>query len=101
MKRWMIGAVAGACIGVTVYLLLTRKSDPAPKTAPEPPAVGVATPPPPSDPQTLAQVVEVTDLDFLLDPPQLPISGEPFETALPSMPTFTPAIPKRIPPAID
>lgn len=99
MKRWIVGALAGACIGVAVYLVLTNNNPPQ-SAPPEPPAVSAA-PAPPTAPVVLDQVIEVTDLDPLLDPPEKTVAGMPFEPDSKTLPVSTPAGPDRIPPAID
>ena len=87
----MIGG-AGAVLGyVAVYFALDA-AKPGP-VAPDAPAA-------PTEPVMLAQVVDVTDLEPLLDPPPGRPVGAPFEpdAAEPLAPT---AAPVPIPPAAD
>jgi hypothetical protein len=100
MKRWIIGWVVGACVGVGVYLLVTRKPAAAPTNLPDAPAVAVA-PATPAAPVVLAEVVEVTDLDPLLDPPAKPVVGAPFDAEPATVPVSVPNAPQRIPPAVN
>ncbi len=100
MKNWTIGALAGACVGVSIYLVMTAKPVPAPVATPEPP-VAPATPPAPPPPVVLARVIEVTDLDPLLDPPARPVTGVPFDAGPATVPVSASAAPARIPPAVD
>jgi hypothetical protein len=99
MKHWTIGGLVGACVGVSIYLLATQKPAPAPVIHQEPAATPAA-PQAPRAPVVLAQVVEVTDIDPLLDPPAKPVGGVPFDGE-PTMPVSNPPVPERIPPARD
>lgn len=103
MKRWMIGGIVGACIGVSIYLILTRKTESQPEVKPaaiEKTEVAPAAIPAPA---VLPAVVEVADLDPLLDPPVRPATGAPFDTDHGSgtLPVSVPAAPPRIPPSVD
>ena len=100
MKRWLLGGIVGACVGVIIYLLATKKAEPAqPSAVPQPaPLVAAATPPP--VPVVLPEVVDLVDLDPLLDPPARAVAGAPFEAETRATPTPSPA-PERIPPAVD
>jgi hypothetical protein len=98
MKRWLIGALVGACVGVAAYLAVAKKNSPAPAGSSEAPTRAVA---PPAAPVVLGRVVEVADLDPLLDPPAKPAAGVPFDTDPATTPVSTPAAPDRIPPAVD
>jgi hypothetical protein len=100
MKRWILGWLVGACVGVGVYLLVTRKPVPVPTNPPATPPVAAA-PATPATPVVLAEVVEVVDLDPLLDPPAKPIAGVPFDADSATVPVSTPVAPERIPPAVD
>lgn len=87
MKTWMLGAVIGALAGASLYLTLTHRSSPPPAVPVEraaPQAVTTAPPKPPA-PLVLPQVVDVTDIDPLLDPPAIPAA----EPAAPAGPTIT------------
>ena len=99
MKHRTIGALIGACVGVSIYLVATQKPAPAPVVHQEANATPVA-PPAPAMPVVLQQVVEVTDIDPLLDPPAKSVTGAPFDSD-PVTPVSAPAAPERIPPAID
>ena len=96
----MIGGLTGACIGVSIYLAMVKKDVSAPAKQPEAPAVTAATAWPPA-PVVLPNVIEVTDLDSLLDPPAKPVTGVPFDADAASVPVSVPAAPDRIPPAVD
>ena len=76
MRKWLAICAAGAVVGyVAVYFALdTGKHAPVPE--PEVPAAATA----PTEPVVLAQVVDVTDLEPLLDPlPPGPPVGVPFD----------------------
>jgi hypothetical protein len=97
MKHWTIGSLVGACIGVSLYLVATQKPAPAPVIHQE----AAATPTTPQSlPIVLTQVVEVTDIDSLLDPPARPVTGLPFDSE-PTTPVSASPAPERIPPARD
>lgn len=99
MKSWIVGALVGACVGVVLYLLFSQKSVPSQESRHKPPSPPPAAPAAP--PVVLADVVEVTEIDHLLDPPAKPVSsGEPFDGTTPVLPSI-PAGPERIPPAVD
>lgn len=98
MKRWMIGAVLGACVGVGLYLVFTKKAAPAPEPLTAPKAAAAA---PTPAPVVLTRVVEVADLDPLLDPPARPVTGTPFEADAGTVPVSAPRAPERIPAAKD
>lgn len=99
MKNWIIGGLLGACIGVWIYLALMKHPAPAPATIQEPQAE-IATPAVPAAPIVLGEVVEVTNIDPLLDPPSRPVIGVPFDTEPVAVPVSV-AAPERIPPAVD
>jgi hypothetical protein len=101
MKSWIVGALVGACVGVVLYLVLSQKAAPSQESRYEPPAPPPPAPAAPVAPVVLADVVEVTDIDHLLDPPAKPLSGVPFDGAPTTEPVSIPAGPKRIPPAAD
>jgi len=99
MKRWLIGALVGACLGVAAYLAVVKKHTPVPGTAAR---AGVHAPGSPSAaPVVLGRVVEVADLDPLLDPPAKPAAGVPFDADPAAVPASAPTAPDRIPPAVD
>lgn len=98
MRLWMIGGVAAAWAGLGVYVLLANKNAPAP-AAPEV-AATVAPPADPPPPVVLADVIELTDLDPLLDPPDRPAAGVPFDET-PAVPADAAPDPAFIPPAAD
>jgi len=104
MKTWLIGAVIGALTGASLYLTLMHRSSPPPAVAVNPAAPQAVTtaPPKPPAPLVLPQVVDVTDIDPLLDPPAIPAA----EPAAPAGPTITrvgyeEAAPMPVVPAAD
>jgi hypothetical protein len=100
MKTWVVGALAGACVGVVIYLLLSSKPAP-PADARLEPTPSPATAPAAPAPVVLAEVVEVTDIDHLLDPPAKPETGVPFDDGAPTLPVSAPAGSERIAPATE
>jgi hypothetical protein len=100
MKWWMIGGVASACLSLSVYLLMTNHDAPQAPQTDDLPIVATA-PISPKIPVVLAEVVDVTDLDPLLDPPTRPVAGVPFDSDPPVTPVTTPGVPDRIPLAVD
>lgn len=107
MNRWLVGVVVGMIACAAGFLLVIDHLTPPPvcvdsaletetevePTTPEIPA-----------PVVLAEVIETADIDPLLDPPEKPITGVPFDednkprtSAMPP----TPPIPTRIPPAVE
>ena len=101
MKTWIVGALVGACVGVVLYLVLFQKAAPSQESRHEPPAPPPPAPAAPVAPVVLADVVEVTDIDHLLDPPAKPVTGVPFDGPPTTVPVSIPAEPERIPPAAD
>jgi hypothetical protein len=99
MKHWTIGGLVGACVGVSIYLVATQKPATAP-VAHQETAATPAQPQAPPAPVVLAQVVDVTDIDPLLDPPAKPVAGVPFDSDSTAPVSASPA-PERIPPARD
>ena len=101
MKGWMIVGLSAACIGVSIYLATVQPDAPAHHSAPKAAKQAVAsegtTPPAPI---VMSNVVEVTDLDPLLDPPAKPMTGVPFDSSPAAAPVSVPAAPP-IPPAVD
>ena len=97
---WKLTAisVATTLLGyAVVHFVFFANPKPTPEEA-QSPAVAA-----PAEPVTLAQVVEVTDLDPLLDPPPAQPAGVPFDAAEPLEPaTATPGpAPAPIPPSAD
>jgi hypothetical protein len=110
MRQWVVGGLLVAATGSGVYLVTMKKEAPAPSAPPEAPAVASAALIPPA-PAVLPEVVEVTDIDPLLDPPAAP-ADEPTPTADPILTAFDPhpepapahvpgSAPPVIPPALD
>jgi hypothetical protein len=96
MRKWAAIVGVGAVLGyVAVYFALNGK--PAREPQPEQPAAVAA----PVEPVVLAQVVDVTDLDPLLDPPSGPPTGAPFEPSEPFESGARVGAPAPIPPAAD
>jgi hypothetical protein len=91
------GAVAGYAI---VYFALGARLTPTPTPDAQPAPPAVAEVAEPLAPEVLAQVVDVTDIDALLDPAPSRPTGVPFDPDPPafihSSPVATP-----IPPAVD
>jgi hypothetical protein len=98
MKNRIIVGLLVACIGVWIYLALTKQPAPAPVVIETPPPAP-PTPAVPPAPVALAEVVEVIDIDPLLDPPARPVTGAPFDIEPEAVPVST--APARIPPAVD
>lgn len=102
MKRWVIAALVCVLCGAGAYLVISKKEMPPTDNVLETPTVAASPSPIPSAPVVLAQVVEVTDLDSLLDPPAKPLTGplfDPDETTAPKPAPAAPPVPDRIPPA--
>jgi hypothetical protein len=113
MRTWVIG---GCLLGVVVISALVFAPNGEPPAPPTPipvaaPALGAGLPRPP-EPAVLPEVVEVTDIDPLLDPPAIPVAeASPavptlravgYETPAPAPPpaaTAAPVVP--IPPAAE
>lgn len=98
MRYSAIGWLGVACVGAGAYFLSQLSS-------PDAPAPAVQVPAPPADPAplppaVLAEVVELTDLDPLLDPPAKLDTGAPFDPDPAVVPASGPA-PDRIPFAVD
>ena len=98
MRKLIAISVASTLLGyAAVHFEFFANPTPTPEVAP-------AAVPAPAEPVVLAQVVEVTDLDPLLDPaPAAPAVGVPFDAAEPlepvsAAPGLTPA---PIPPSAD
>lgn len=105
MNRFLAGAAVWGFVGVVGYCALTR-SDAEPPQPARPPAPAVAEPAPAGEhqvmkpPALLADVIELTDLDPLLDPPARPVGGVPFD-AEPIVPVQAVQAPERIPLSVD
>jgi hypothetical protein len=87
-------------VGTVAYFSLAKKETPQVVHAPKSTPTVVSTASEPTPPALLADVIEMTDLNPLLDPPVKPVSGVPFETEMVVPAVLTPA-PDRIPPAVD
>lgn len=111
MRSWVIGGCAIVIVVVAAVVFTPPKSEPPALPAPKPSASApVAVTPPPTEPALLADVIDVTDIDALLDPPAIPLADPgpsvPMLTAVgyevpaprPAEPT-EPVVP--IPPAVD
>jgi hypothetical protein len=90
MRKWLLICGTGAVVGyVAVYFALDL-SKPNPKSEPQQPAAAPA----PAEPVVLADVVDVTNLEPLLEPRTEGPAGVPFDAAAPSelsAPTRAPA----------
>ncbi len=96
MRKLMAISVASTLLGyAVVHFVFFSKSAPAPEAEP---LVGVAGP---AEPVVLAQVVDVTDLDPLLDPPPAEAAGVPFDPVEPLEAAAPVTAPAPIPPAAD
>ena len=98
MRKLIAISVASTLLGyAVVHFVFFASPTPAPETA-QPPAVAA-----PAEPVVLVQVVEVTDLDRLLDPPPAQPAGVPFDAAEPLEPvSAAPGLaPAPIPPSAD
>ncbi len=98
MRKLMAISVASTLLGyAAVHFALFAKPKPVPE-AEQPVAVAV-----PAEPVVLAQVVDVTDLDPLLDPAPARAAGVPFDAAEPLEPVSAVpgGAPAPIPPAAD
>ena len=73
MRKLMAISIASTLLGYAVVHFVFF-ANPAPKPAIEPDAVAA-----PAETLVLAQVVDVTDLDPLLDPAPVPPAGLPFD----------------------
>jgi hypothetical protein len=101
---WMrvLGGVIVVLAGVSAYLTLTKRSSPVPEVPTPPAAVVVeaqASPAPPA-PLVLPNVVDVTDIDPLLDPPAIPTAESPAPLG-PMLTAVGYEEPKPLPPAKD
>src|SRR5438309_2334547 len=74
MTKWLIGGLV-ALAGVCIYLTLAKRGSPPP-ALPATAAPAAAAPAAPA-PALLTQVVDVTEIDSLLDPPAIPPSDGP------------------------
>lgn len=96
MRKTMAMSVVSGLLGyAAVYFAFLSKPAPAPEQ--EQPTAATE----PAEPVVLAQVVDVTDLDPLLNPPPAPVAGVPFDAA-DSFEAATPVTaPAPIPLALD
>ncbi len=88
MRKTMAISVASTLLGyAVVHFVFFSKSAPAPEPEQSVAAAG------PDEPVVLAQVVDVTDLDSLLDPPPAQPTGVPFDPTEPleAVPVTAPA----------
>ena len=112
MKTWLIGATLVALLAASMVLTALKRNNSvsAVPAAPLPEIVEVASRPAPREPIVLPQVVDVTDIDALLDPPAIPRSDSPtvagpslirvgYEEPAAATPQTSPAMP--IPKAAD
>jgi hypothetical protein len=96
MRKWLLIGGAGAVVGyVAVYFALDIK--PAPEAEPEQPTAATA----PVEPVVLANVVDVTNLDPLLERRSDESPGVPFDTTEPSELSAPTGPPAPIPPAAE
>ena len=82
MFKWLAVGAAGTAVSYFAVHFALQPSAP-PVAAPEPPAAVAA---PAAPPVVLSQVVDVTDLDPLLDPPAPRSVGVPFDAAEATVP---------------
>jgi hypothetical protein len=74
MRTWVMGGCVLGVVAISALVFAPHGEPPAPPT-PIPvaaPALGAGQPMPP-EPAVLAEVVDVTDIDPLLDPPAIPV----------------------------
>jgi hypothetical protein len=95
MRKWLLIGGAGAVLGYAAVYFALDAGRPAP--APQPAAPAVAAP---AEPVVLAQVVEVTDVEPLLDSVPGHPAGLPFEPEA-AEPPAPGAAPVPIPAAAD
>jgi len=89
-------SVVSSLLGyAAVYFVFFSKPAPAPEQ--EQPTAATE----PAEPVVLAQVIDVTDLDPLLNPPPAPVAGIPFDTADPLEAVTPVTAPAPIPLAAD
>ena len=70
MKLWLIGGILVGLLGVSLYLAAVKRSAPTPDVA----IVLAEEPKPVPTPLAMQQVVDVTNIEPLLDPPTIPAS---------------------------
>ena len=96
MRKWLGGGAILAAAAVGTYFILPKPTPPAPPA----PVVAAAPAPGPAQPVVLAEVVDVTDIESLLDPPKIPLADPadrgPVVTAVG---LETPAAPSAVVPA--
>ena len=96
MRKWLLIGGAGAVVGyVAVYFALDVP--PTPEPQPQQPAAATA----PAEPVVLAEVVDVTNLEPLLDPRTAEPAGVPFDVTDPPELTSPTSAPAPIPSAAD
>ena len=102
MRKLLAIGVVGAAVGyAVVYFALGTKPAPQPEERPQPEQAAAQLQPQPPAPVVLAQVVEVTDIDGLLDPAPGEPTGAPFDAGEPTLPVNAPAPAPPIPPSAD
>ncbi|HEY1189752.1 MAG TPA: hypothetical protein VGE74_19040 [Gemmata sp.] len=95
MRKVALVSAAGALLGyAAVYFAFFAKPEPAP--APEAPVAEA-----PAEPVVLANVVDVTDTEPLLDSRPTETPGAPFDPQVVPAAFTTPASAQPIPPAAD
>ena len=98
MKMWLIGGTVVGLLGASLYLAAVKRNAPAPAIPAEAEPVVVVS----AAPHASTEVVDVTDIDALLDPPAPSgprASQVGFEDALPAVPSSVDV--KPIPKAVD
>ena len=103
MKTWMIGGLLVAIAGTAYYV--ARKPDAQP---PAPVVEASPVPDAPAVPVVLPDVVNVTNIDALLDPPQIPVADSDapptavvVDFAADHVPAIRPTLPLTIPAAAE
>lgn len=86
MKLWLIGGILVGLLGVSLYLGAVKRSAPTPSVA----VVIAEEPKPVPTPLAMQQVVDVTDIDYLLDPDRIIVHYQVYPSEPPE------AGPKRI-----
>ncbi len=74
MKTWLVGGTVVTLFGVGFYLSAVKRPVPTPD-APAPVVIVAAAPQPAPVPAVAPQLVDVSNLDELLDPPTIPAAS--------------------------
>ena len=74
MKLWLIGGTIVGLLGASFYLAAVKRSAPSPALPGETIIVAVEPKPATPAPVVIHQVVDVTDIEPLLDPPAIPLA---------------------------